>query len=70
MKNYTYSIQIGNETIGTENSLNVAIDTCKKVCARRRVNVSVYREDRFGSVKCIGHAEWVNNKHESRFINN
>ena len=46
-----------------------AVEAAKEICNRRRINIYVYRVDKFGATSSIGHAEYVGYLKEVRFYN-
>ena len=69
MTHYTYTIEDINETLKTATNKKDAIEAAKSICDRRRCNIYVYREDQFGAISSIGHAEYVGYLKEVHFYN-
>lgn len=66
---YTYTIEDIYDTLKTATSKKEAVEAAKEICNRRRINIYVYRVDKFGATSSIGHAEYVGYLKEVRFYN-
>jgi len=69
MSSYTYTIEDIHNTLKTTTNKKDAVEAAKDICNRRRVNIYVYRTDKYGAVSSIGHAEYVGYLKEVHFYN-